>query len=153
MQGPGVLADCTCRPFKVSCHSSQRSKTPSGWVGVVASGVGEVNVAGCAGGIDGQVAQGGEVRRGVAAGLAVVFAEGDVEDVVARLAGPVAMLDLGEVGGAGLQRGQARDRVDEVARFADGGVDRFAVALDEHHLCRAGEVDLGRCRRGRSRHT
>ena len=56
-------------------------------------------------GVDGQVAQGGEVCGGVAgAGLAVVFAEGDVEDVVACLAPPVSLLDLGENLGSACSR-------------------------------------------------
>ena len=65
-------------------------------MGVVAAGVRDVRVSGGAEGVYGQVAQGREVLRGVAcADLGVVFAEGDVQDVMPRLARPVALLDLG----------------------------------------------------------
>lgn len=110
-------------------------------MGVVASGLGDVDVACGADRVDGQVAQGGEVRGGVAgAGLAVVLAEGDVQDVVARLARPVPLLDRGEVAGPGLGGFEAGDRVYDLPALPSALADRAAMSQCHHHLLRAGEV-------------
>ena len=91
---------------------------------VVASGVGDVDVSGGSECVDGQVAQGGEVCGGMAgAGLTVVFAEGDVEDVVACLASPVPLFDLGKNLWVGVFAGQAGDGVDELPALPDARVD------------------------------
>ena len=114
-------------------------------VGVQASGVGEVGVSGAAECADDDVAECREVRGGVfGAGLAGVFCEGDVADVVGFvLHGPVVSGVGGEVGGSGLAGGQGGDPVDDFfvvpGLFAGG----FAAADDLEDLCGVGEVDAG----------
>lgn len=114
-------------------------------MGVVAAGVGDVDVAGGAEGVDGLVAEGGQVLWSVAgAGLAVVLGEGDVAHVVgAVLDSPVVALIGGDLGRAGVLAGEAGDAVGDL--FAGAlpvqGADAAHGAED---LRGAGEDDPGR---------
>ena len=80
--------------------------------GVVTEGSSEVDRPGAAEHTNDEVAQGRhDMRAAAAADLGGVLGIGDIADVVQRLDGPVAAQQIGEAGGAGLDVGEAGDRV------------------------------------------
>src|SRR5579859_4771968 len=83
-----------------------------GWGGVVASALGDVQVAGVFDGRDDGGADGGQVGGPAArAAGGCVFIECDVPDVVVRLDGPVLADQAGQVLRGGISTGQAGDGV------------------------------------------